>query len=290
MPRSRRPSGQRRERRHLVHELARRFKEHELPIYASAIAFRMLVALVPLVLLGLALLGALGLRDTWPDSIAPAIQPRVTAPVFEGIDFSAEKILSSGTAPLIAFATALVIWDLAIAVSAVMRALNRVHDIEEGRSPLRRTVLATLLAICVAACVLGAILLFIVAPRAGGALHVVFGIGRWLLAPLLLGIAVGVLVRVAPAEHVDARWASAGSLLVIAVWIVASLLFRLWIATVANFKSAVGSLTGLLLLTSYTFVSAAIFLVGAELDELLRRETDGRGIALPELLSAVFRR
>jgi hypothetical protein len=49
-------------------------------------------------------------------------------------------------------------------------------------------------------------------------------------------------------------------------------------------------LTGLLLLTTYLFVSCAIFLVGAELDELLRKETDGRGVALADVVGAVFRR
>ena len=49
-------------------------------------------------------------------------------------------------------------------------------------------------------------------------------------------------------------------------------------------------MTGLLLLTAYLFVSSAIFLVGAELDELLRKETDGRGVALSDLLIAVVRR
>jgi membrane protein len=290
MARSRRSSGRKGERRHLLHELARRFTEHELPIYASAIAYRALVALIPLVLLGLGLLGALGLKDTWRDSIAPAIRPRVTEPVFDGIDYSAEKILSTGTAGLIAFATALVIWDLALGVSAVMRAMNRVHDIDEQRSFKRRAAVAVLLAIGVAVCVVGAVLVLIVAPRAGGALHVVLGIGRWLVAVVLLALAVGLLVRLAPAERVETRWASAGSLVVIAVWVVASLLFKLWITYVANFKSAVGSLTSLLLLTSYVFVSAAIFLVGAELDELLRKETNGRGVALPDLLGTLVRR
>jgi membrane protein len=289
MARSRNRSG-RRERRHLFHELARRFSDHELPIYASAIAFRAIVALIPLVLLGLGLLGALGLGDTWHNSIAPAIEPHVTAPVFRAIDLSAEKILSSGTAPLIVFASALVIWDLTIGVVGVMNALNRVHDIEERRSALRRAVTAVLLAICVAVCLVGAVLVLIVAPRAGGSLHFLLGIGRWLVALVLLGVAVGVLVRVAPAERVEARWASAGSLLVIAVWLVASFLFRLWITSVANFKSATGALTGLLLLTTDVFVSSAIFLVGAELDELLRKETDGRGVALADVVGAVFRR
>jgi membrane protein len=110
------------------------------------------------------------------------------------------------------------------------------------------------------------------------------GIGRWLVAPVLLMVAVGLLVRLAPAERPEARWASVGSLLVIATWIVASILFKLWIAYVANFKSPIRSLTGLLVLTTYVFVSSAILLVGAELDELLRKQAHGRHVSVLELL------
>src|SRR5919199_1499628 len=195
----------------LLSDLRTRLREHRLSIYASAIAFRAIVALIPLALLGLGLLGALGLKGTWEDSIAPAIEPRVTHPVFRGIDYSAEKILSSGTAGLILFATALVVWDLAIGVNAIMDALNRIHDVEEKRSPLRRAAIAVSLAVAVAVCVVGAVLVVTVSPRAGGAFHVLLGIGRWLAAPLLLMVAVGVLVHWAPAEHPEARWASVGS-------------------------------------------------------------------------------
>src|SRR5919198_1914637 len=144
--------------RPLLDDLRTRLHDHRLSIYASAIAFRALVALIPLALLGLGLLGALGLKGTWKDSIAPAIKPRVTQPVFHGIDYSAEKILSSGTAGLIIFATALVVWDLAIAVSAIMDALNQIHDEQERRSPSRRTAIAVGLAVAVAVCVVGAFL------------------------------------------------------------------------------------------------------------------------------------
>src|SRR3954471_8264048 len=284
MPRQRTSQGGRTRRRHLLHELSRRFSEHELPIYASAIAFRALIATIPLALLGLGLLGALGLQSTWRNSISPAIKPRVLPQVFDGINASALKVLSIGTGGLIAFASALAIWDLAIGIAAVMRALNRVHEVEERRPLLARIGLAVALAVGVGACVVGATLLLIAGPRAGGALDVVLGILRWVLAPLVLGLAVGLLVRFAPAEKPEARWASAGSVLVIAVWIVATLLFRLWVTYVANFKTAIGSLTGLLLVTLYFFVSAAIFLIGAELDELLRKETDGRGLALTDLI------
>jgi membrane protein len=274
----------------LLRDLRTRLTEHRLPIYASAIAFRALVALIPLALLGLGLLGALGLKGTWKDSIAPAIKPRVTQPVFHGIDYSAEKVLSSGSAGLIVFATALVVWDLAIGVSAIMDALNRIHDVEESRSRWRRAATAAALGVVVAACVVGATLVVTVAPRAGGDLHLLLGLGRWLAAPLLLAFAVGLLVRLAPAEHPEPRWASAGSLLVIASWLVASVLFKLWIVHVANFKSPIGSLAGLLILTTYVFVSAAIFLIGAELDELLRKQAHGRGLDLFDVARGAFRR
>src|SRR4051812_16378982 len=289
MPRQRGSQGRRTKRRQLLHELSRRFSDHELPIYGSAIAFRALIATIPLALLGLGLLGALGLQNTWRNSIAPAIKARVLPQVFDGINASALKVLSSGTAGLIAFAIALAVWDLAIGIAAVMRALNRVHEVEERRPAHVRAGVAVALALGVGACVIAATLLLIAGPRAGGALDVVLGVLRWVLAPLLLVLAVGLLVRFAPAEKPEARWASAGSLLVIVVWIVATLLFRLWITYVANFKTAIGSLTGLLLVTLYFFVSAAIFLVGAELDELLRKETNGRGVALPDLVAAVVR-
>jgi membrane protein len=290
MARKQQTQRRRSRRRELIADLTRRLSDHELPIYASAIAFRGLISVIPLALLALGLLGALGLQDTWHNSIAPAIEPRVLPAVFDGINASVEKILTSSTAGLIAFASALALWDLTIGMAAIMRALNRVHDVQEDRSLLRRVGIAVGLACGVCACVIAAILLLVIAPRANGAFHVLLGILRWLLAPLLLGLAVGLLVRFAPAQKPEARWASAGSLLVIATWIVATLLFRLWITYVANFKTAIGSLTGLLLVTLYFFVSSAIFLIGAELDELLRKETRGRGIALPDLVAAVVRR
>jgi membrane protein len=85
-------------------------------------------------------------------------------------------------------------------------------------------------------------------------------------------IVVGAVMRFGPAERPAKRWASAGSVLVIVVWIVASLLFKFWATNIADFKSAVGSLTVLLFLSWYVFVSSAILLVGAQVDELLRKK------------------
>jgi membrane protein len=250
--------------------LAREFEKHHLPTYTSAIAFRSLVALVPLTLLGLALLHAFGLEDVWTSSVAPAIKGHVTQPVYTAINFSVNKIFSSSAAGLIVFAAALLVWDMTWAMTITIEALNELHDIDEPRSRWRRTVVAVALAVATILCVVSAVLAVVLGPRPGGALHVLFGIGRWPVAIVLLGLAVALIVRYGPAEHPQPRWASAGSVLIVCSWIIASVAFRWWVSDVANFKTAIGSLTVFLVLTAYVFTSAAIFLIGVELDELLR--------------------
>lgn len=260
--------------RRTVHELGECFSEHALLTYASAISFRALIALVPLTLLGLALLGVFGLEDVWTDTIAPALKEHLTQPVFNGIDFTAKQIFTSEKASLVALATALVVWDMTWAVNAVMQALNRIHEVKERRSKLRRIAVATGLGIAVVACIIAAVLVQAVAPSmTDGPLDTVLSIVRWPIAILFLWAAVALLFRFAPAEKPEMRWASGGSLLVIASWLIASALFRAWVTEVADFKSATGSLTVFLLLTSYVMVSASIFLVGAELDERARKKS-----------------
>jgi membrane protein len=261
--------------RALAGRLATASGEHQLTAYASAIAFRALVALVPLTLLGLALLRVFGLEGVWRDSIAPAIQGHATQPVYHAIDYSVQRIFSSGTAGLIVFSGALLLWDMSAAVFTIMQALNGIHDVEEGRSWPRRLVVAVGLAVTIIVCVVGSVLIVILGPRPGGVEHVVFGIARWPVAIVVLGVALGMLVRYAPAEHPEPRWASAGSIAVVGTWILATLGFKWWVSSVANFETAVGTLTVFLVLTAYVFTSSAIFLLGVQLDELLRKGSRG---------------
>lgn len=253
--------------------LAQAVVDDRLLTYAAAIAFQSLIALVPLTLLGLGLLGAFGLQDTWTNSIAPTIERHVTQPVFHAIDYTVRRILDHGSAGLIAFAALLATWYLAAAMRAVMEALNQIHEMEDTRPWWKRALISAGLAVATGSCLIGSILVLVVAPRAAskGAAHVLLGLGRWAVAVVLLGLAVTLLVRYGPAEHPAPRWASGGSALVIAAWIVASLVFRWFVSSVANFRSPAGSLTGLIAINGYLFMSAIVFLVGVELDELLRR-------------------
>lgn len=239
---------------------------HGLATHAAAIAFRVLVALVPLALLFVALLGALGLEDVWGDGIAPTLQERLTGPVFKAIDFSVTEIFASSAAGLILFAAALLLWELFRGVRAVSRALNQVHGVDEGRDWRRLTLVTLGLSVAVGGCLIGSVLVTV----AGGRLGLLASVVRWPIAFLLLGAAVALLLRYAPAEHPEPRWASLGSAVIVCGWLLLSAGFGIWVGKIASYKSAVGSLLAFLVLTAYVLAASATFLIGVEIDETAR--------------------
>jgi membrane protein len=236
---------------------------------------RVLASLVPLTLLGLGLLGVFGREDIWREELGPAIKERVSMPVYTGIDYTVERIFDRSAWGLVAFAEALAMWHVSRGTRIVMLALNKIHDVGETRSWQRQLAIDVMLAASLIAAVTAAFLLVVGLPRltTGGA-ATALKVLAWVGAAAILALIIGVLIRYAPAERPDVRWASLGSLLVVAVWVVTSVAFGWWTGSVANYKSAVGVLLAFLVLTTYVLVSTTIFLVGAQLDELAR--TGGR--------------
>jgi membrane protein len=250
------------------------FAKHELLDHASSMAFAVLKALVPLTLLGLAVLGAVGERRTWKETIFPSVQSHVQPATANAIDVAAQKIFSSNSTGLIVFASLLALWYVSGSVRGVMSSTNTVYGCEETRSWKQRYPISLGLAAAITLCVVGAILAVLVAPALArhGALQVVVAIGRWVVAVGLLALAVGLLMRFAPVEPRPKTWVSGGSILVILAWVAATLVFQLLVTTLLNFKSATGNLGVFLVLCGYVYTSAIIFLVGVEIDELLRED------------------
>jgi len=261
----------------LLHE---RFAQHELLTYASAIAFQVLKSLVPLTLLGFALLGAVGRKDVWTNHIAPALKSRLDPAVFHAIDVAVQRIFASNSAGLILFSSLLTVWFVSGGVRAITGAINRIYGAKDERPLWVRWPLSFGLAFCLVAGIVGAALLVEAVPKQSGALEFLLDAVRWIGAVAALVAATGVLVRLAPARHRPKRWASAGAVLVIATWIVTSFAFRWYVSTFANFKTAVGQLTVFIVLMAYAYASSIVLLVGIEVDELLREDANDeeRGI------------
>jgi membrane protein len=219
----------------------------------------------------LGILGASHQQQLWRKTIAPQIEPRVLSHVFDGIDQTVHRVFSSSTAGLLALASALAVWEVSGIIRAAIGALDKIYETQEPRPFWIRFPLSFGLAILFLAAVLGAIAI-VWAGHVSGAWSIPILILRWPAAVALIAFAFELVVRWAPAEHRRARWASFGSLLVVVGWIGETLIFAEYVRTVANFRTAVGSLEVFIFLATYFYIASIVLLVAMELDELVRAD------------------
>lgn len=247
------------------------FDRHDLLTYASAIALRTFIAAVACSLFMLGVLGASDQRGLWRKTIAPQIKPRVLPHVFDGIDQTVHRVFASSTAGLLALAAALAVWEVSGIIRAAIGALDEIYETPEPRPFWIRFPLSFGLAVLFLASILGAIAI-VWAGHVSGGWSVPILILRWPAAIALVAFAFELIVRWAPAKHRRARWTSLGSVLVVIGWIGETLIFAEYVRTVANFRTAAGSLEVFIFLATYFYVASIVLLVAMELDELVRAD------------------
>ncbi len=250
------------------------FDRHQILTSASAISFQALKSLVPLALFGVAALGSFGLSDVWDNELRPSFHRQLTPSAFTAADVAVRKILVDGSPALPFLAGALLLWYVSGLVRACMGGMNMIYETADQRSFRRRWGVSLALAVGVVVPLLASILVVTAGPHLerSGVMHGVLRVVRWPLAVALLGFAVGLLAHYGAAERREVRWASVGSAVIVAAWLVESLLFSWYVGTLANFMSASGALIVFLVLAAYLYTAAIIFLVGVQIDELLRKD------------------
>jgi membrane protein len=258
------------------------FIEHDLLTYASSIAFRVMFALIPFGCFGLALLGFLHLSDVWHSHAAPDLEHHVSPAVYAVVNQVAINVLSHQQLFWLTAGLAIALWSISGAVRAVMSAFDVIYGGGRGR-PIPQGI-AVSLAISPVVSLLLICALFLI--RFGSiiyrgdptALVVVLGTLRWAVAAGLISAAVGTLVHFAPAQKRPLPWVSVGTVGVMVLWLAATALYGLYLTDLASYGSVFAGLAAVIILMSYLYISAVVFLAGAMVDTLLRRRVqDGSG-------------
>src|SRR5829696_2302191 len=148
--------------RAFLRAVAADFGEGELLTYASAIAFRVLLSVIPLALFATALAGFLGLDQAWTVDLAPLIRAEAGDPAFAVIDGTVRQVLAARQGFWLTLGLALTLWELSSAVRATSGAFCRIYDIRDERPFKDYIGVTVLLAIGVGACLLvGAFAMFL---------------------------------------------------------------------------------------------------------------------------------
>lgn len=164
---------------------------------------------------------------------------------------------------------------------AVMTALNIAYEEKEKRSLFRFyglalviTAVAVLIAL-VALAAMGAVAeLERLLPKASGAALILGKVGLYFVMALLAAGVAATLYRYGPSRQ-DARWQwlTPGSIFTAIVWLLLAIGFSFYVTKLTDYNATYGSVAAIVMLLTWMYLSAYVFLFGAELNAELEHQT-----------------
>ena len=164
---------------------------------------------------------------------------------------------------------------------AVMTALNISYEEKEKRSLLRFYLIAfaiTLAAVLIALVALAAIsaitALEELLPRASGLALIAGKLGLYLGMLLLAAGVAATLYRFGPSrEQAQWQWLTPGSIFTAVVWLLLAIGFSFYVTKLTDYNATYGSIAAIVMLLTWMYLSAYVFLFGAELNAELEHQT-----------------
>ena len=267
---------------------AKETKNDNVTDTAAALAYYAFLAIPAALLVGLGAFSVLA----GPETIEKLLDRLGTVVPAEAIDLLRESLTravenQNGGLVMIVLGFLLALWTATGAMNALMRGLNFVYDRKETRGFLKQRITALGMLICLLLAFGLSFGLLVLGPVIsdwlGGLLDLegVFGWIWWTLQwPILV---VGLLFAFAGAlylgpnvAHPRWRFLTPGSAVAVAIWIVASGLFAVYVSLFASYNKAWGSLAAVIIMLTWLWLSALALLFGAEVNAEAERSRELR--------------
>jgi membrane protein len=272
-------------------ELARRtwreVIEDDVPGLAAQLSYYFFLALFPAILFLLALASFFSLSNV-TDDVARSLGPFVSPQVLDLIQQQMQRLANNENGGLLTFGVAGALWSSSAAIVSIVGALNRAYDIEEARPWWKVRLIAIGLTLAVAVIVIIALSLVLVGPSLATKLGQVTGLGApfewtWLVLqwPLVFGmiaVAIGLIYYFGPDAEQDWAWITPGAIAGTVLWLIVSLLFKLYVANFTDYEGTYGMVGAVIVVLLWFYVSGIAILTGAELNaEIEHASPHGKG-------------
>lgn len=258
------------------------FQKNDGTGLAAQLAYYLILALFPLILVFFSVLGTFSSPEL-ANSLLGYFGRVLPGQVYGLIEAYMGGILSGDKeAPgLLSFGVLGTLWAASGAFSALINALNKAYGVEESRPFWKVKLLAVLMTLALSGIVLAAVVLLVFGPQIGAALSGYFGLDavfdvvwnvvRWGVALLFLMLTVALIYYVAPDVEQPLRWITPGGVFGVLLWVLASVGFSFYVRNFGSYNETYGSIGAVIVLLLYLYISSLAILFGAELNATLVR-------------------
>jgi membrane protein len=270
----------------------REFKHDDITDRAAALTYYGVLALFPAMLVLVSVMGLLGTSTTQQvlNNLGQVAPGGVHAFLKNVVTQVQGKAGAAGIAGIIGIVIAL--WSASGYVAAFMRASNAIYEVDEGRpiwmtGPIRLlTTLALVIMLVIAAAIV--VLTGPIANQVGKAFGIgstavlIWDIAKWPVLVIIVSLMFSLLYKASPNVKQPAfRWISAGGILAVIVWLLASGLFAVYVGFSGSYNKTYGSLASVIIFLVWLWISNIAVLLGAEFNAETQRERAIRA-GLPE--------
>jgi membrane protein len=246
--------------------------------HAAMIAYNFFLALPVAIIFIVSLLGIVPHVDV-TGSLLDQLRGVAPQEVLDFVETTVDEALGRGQGLLIiSFVGA--IYVLSNAYAGLITSLNAVYELKEERPWLLVRLRALLLSFFATGLLIVAFILILVTPAAMDYLSAHAGLSsdtaqllsrlRWPVVSVLALIAVESTYRYGPADGPRWRFISPGSVFSTLGWVTVTFVFGIYVNNFASYDRIYGTLTTVVVLLVWLWMSALTFLLGAEVNMLWR--------------------
>lgn len=267
----------------LLQKTGREILDDNILGLSAQTAYYFFFSLFPLFLFAAPLIGFIGEREEIMAWLIVNLRQAVPGEAVDLVDNVVRDVLNPSSAGVISIGLLGAAWAGSNVFSALIDALNRAYDVEEGRPWWKQKLIAL-------ASVLVSAILFLVTTSImlggpeiaewieqrtamGEAGQTVWNIVQY---PLAFGLLVGMLWLIyyfLPNQRQDKSQILAGALVAAVLWVLVTLLFRAYVANFGAYNKTYGAIGGVIVLLTWMYLTMLAILTGGELNAELHHGT-----------------
>jgi len=246
--------------------------------HAAELAYYFLLALFPLLLFLTSLIGVVigsgtGLRHSLFNYLGKVL-PSSASQLVSDTMFEVSSASGGGK---LSFGILAALWAASNGMGAISQSLNAAYHVEESRSWWKQRLIAVGLTIALAVLIISALALVLYGGSIADGLAASYGFGavfvvvwkilQWPVVLIFLLLGFALIYYWAPdLRDQDWRWVTPGSVTAVALWLLVSLAFRLYLHFFDSYSKTYGSLGAVIVLMLWFYLTGAAILIGGEVN------------------------
>jgi membrane protein len=252
---------------------------------AGSIAFTTLFALFPFLIFLTTLAGEFGQEEAAQRFVDLSLEG-LPAEVVSTIRPAIDQVVNVRRTGLMTVSILVAVWTASSGLEALRTALNYAYGIEDSRSWWWLRLQSIFFTVVMSIAILVLMIVVVAGPFIWDFLVDLFKVPaswgwtytavRYLLAVLLLYAVVALLYQWLPNRRLRGYEILPGAAVTVVAWLVTASLFSLYLQNLGRFSVTYGSLGGIVVTLMFFYLSAAIFIFGAEINGAWRRDVADR--------------